>query len=147
MYKRQELKNLAQKYRVAEDIDFVSGISDEELRNLYRKAKVFILTPINYQHYFEGFGLVFLEAAAFGLPIVGTLNNGTEDAVRNGYNGILVPQNNIMRTARAMSQLLQDVARWEVMSKGSLAWASEHDYNKMIAQYIDLYKKNFSTKP
>ena len=76
------------------DIEFFNRLSDEALSDLYRRAKLFILTSINEDHHFEGFGLVFLEAAAAALPVIGTFGNGIEDAVKDCYNGFLVPQNN-----------------------------------------------------
>ncbi len=71
------------------DIEFLTGVSDEELSCLYQSTRVFILTSVNQGRQIEGSGLVFLEAAAAGLPVIGTTGNGIEDAVKEGYNGIL----------------------------------------------------------
>ena len=58
--------------------------------------------------YREGFGTVVIEAAAMGLPTVGSDIYGLADAVVNGETGILVPPRDSAALARAMSILLAD---------------------------------------
>jgi len=135
-----QLKTIAEKCNVLHDVEFISGISDKELRKLYQSAKLFVLVSVNIRHSFEGFGLVFLEAAAAGLPVIGTLGNGIEDAVKNDYNGILVEQGNIAETAQAICEILNSESAWQRMSENSHRWAQEHSLEKMAAQYIALYK-------
>lgn len=134
------IKNLAEKYDVSQSIEFLGEVSESDLQFFYQTAKLFVLTSINANHSFEGFGLVFLEAAAAGLPVIGTIGNGIEDAVRNGYNGILVEQNSIKGAAEAMITILSDSVKWQKMSEYSRKWAKEHSLDKMVAQYIAVYK-------
>lgn len=136
-----KLKKVATKCAVENDIEFMSSISDEELGGLYRKARVFLLTSINRKHDFEGFGLVFLEAAAAGLPVVGTLGNGIEDAVKDGYNGSLVPQNDVKKTASAVVEIVKNEQKWNTMSKNGYDWAKKHDISWVVQEYIKIYCK------
>ncbi len=136
-----DLKKLAVKHKVDEDVEFLTGVSDEKLSDFYRHAKLFILTSVNEDHHFEGFGLVFLEAAAVGLPVIGTLDNGTEDAVKNGYNGLLVPQNDIQTTAAAVIKILKDEKLQGEFSRNSLEWAEDHDWSRIIPKYLQIYQK------
>jgi len=135
-----ELKNLAARCGVEKDIEFLSGLSDEELSGLHRKAKLFILTSVNENHHFEGFGLVFLEAAAAGLPVVGTLDNGIEDAVENNFNGILVPQNDTKTAAEALLKILNNEQLRQELSLNSFSWAKSHDWSKVYPEYIRAYQ-------
>jgi len=139
-----KLKSLATKYGVTSDVEFMSWISDEKLVELYRTAKAFILTSINHDHHYEGFGLVLLEAASAGVPVIGTLGNGIEDAVRGGYNGILVPQHDVEKTAAAIVEIVGDERRWNSMSKNSYKWAQEHDLDRVIKKYLAVYEKVFT---
>ncbi len=133
------LKKLATENRIADNVEFFSGIDDEALSDLYQRAKLFILTSVNENHHFEGFGLVFLEAAAAGLPVVGTLNNGIEDAVKNNYNGILAPQNDIEKTAHAIADIIKNENLIKEMSINSVAWAKDHDWGKVVLKYLKAY--------
>jgi len=56
----------------------------------------------------EGFGLVFLEAMAMGVPVVGTRVIGSEDAVDDGATGLLVPYADAPALAHAIRRLLED---------------------------------------
>src|SRR3989344_168408 len=129
---------------IPEGVEFLEHVSDEELKKLYREAKLFILTSVNHRNHFEGFGLVFLEAAAAGLPVIGTLGNGIEDAVDNGRNGLLVPQNDISATAEAITKILSDVELGNTFSHNSYQWAQKHSLDIAAKQYVEMYLKNFN---
>ena len=88
---------------------------------------------------FEGFGLVFLEAAAAGLPVIGTLCNGIEDAVKDYYNGLLVPQNDSQKTADAIIKILSDDILGLNLRKNSIEWVKNFDWKKIITSYIEIY--------
>jgi glycosyltransferase involved in cell wall biosynthesis len=133
------LASLAQAQGVLEGVEFLGEVSEKELKRLYGRASVFILTSINQGHHFEGYGLVCLEAAATGLPIVGTKGNGIEDAVKDGYNGILVRQNDVQETAVAISDILKNEDKRLAMSSNGKKWAEEHDIRIMIQEYLSLY--------
>ncbi len=137
----EELQSLARAHGVENDIQFLQNISDEELSDLYKDARAFILTSVNNNNHFEGFGIVFLEAAAAGLPVVGTLGNGIEDAIKDGYNGILVPQNDIPATAEAIIDILSNKEEWSKMSAQGYVWVKENSIDGMIAKYINIYNK------
>ena len=140
-YYFNRLKDLAEKNNVAKDVIFLSNVLDQELADLYSKAKLFILTSVNDGHHFEGYGLVFLEAAASGLPVIGTLNNGIVDAIYEGHNGYLVPQNNIKETAKAMNKILADDQLNKQLSQASYKFASDNDFSKAVMAYEKLYER------
>mgnify|MGYP003350277809 CR=1 FL=1 len=62
-------------------IRFLGDVPDEELSRIYDRADIFAMTSINHGDSIEGFGLVYLEAAAHGLPIVAHDVGGVRDAV------------------------------------------------------------------
>lgn len=139
------LTGLARELGVEDDIDFLTNVSDTELTELYDHASVFVLTSVNLGFHFEGFGMVFLEAAAHGVPSVGTLGNGIADAVEDGTTGILVPQHDPEATARAIGDILADTARAERMSIRARAFAREHDLPHLARCYEALYRDIFTS--
>ncbi len=136
-----QLKKLAEEYNVEKDVEFLEGVERNELNKMFMEAKIFILTSINHEHNFEGFGLVFLEAAACGTPVIGTLGNGIEDAIIDGENGLLVPQENIKKTSNALIKILSNEKLWEEMSSKNYQWAKKHDLSKIIVEYVKVYEK------
>jgi len=72
------------------DVRLLGALQDEEIRDLYSGADFFCLTGVpDSSGRVEGFGLVYLEAAACGLPSVASAVGGVPDAVRHGTTGLL----------------------------------------------------------
>ena len=105
---RVHLEKLAKKLGV--DAKFLGAISDEDLLALYSRAELFALTPKELPGDYEGFGIVYLEAALFGLPVIGTKTGGVAGAVQDGMTGILAKPNNPKSIAEALQKLLADNA-------------------------------------
>lgn len=89
-------------------VHFTGKLSDEDIHALYSRASLFALTPKELPGDYEGFGIVYLEAAFFGLPTVGTITGGVPEAVQNGITGILVPPEDIKSITTALEQLIHD---------------------------------------
>ncbi len=106
----------------------------------YRGAELFCLFSQNIGHDVEGFGLVFLEAAAAGLPVVGSKNCGVDDAVRDGTNGTLVAGRDFNDFADAMSVILKDPEKKKAMAAASAAFAGEMSWERQISRYAACYR-------
>jgi phosphatidylinositol alpha-1,6-mannosyltransferase len=122
------------------DIKFLSNLSEEELIALYKNAELFILLPQDDKKDIEGFGLVFLEAAAAGLPVIATKETSAEDAVLDGKNGILVPPRDHKEAAAALTKILSDKKLRQAMSEESLKFAKKMSWQKAARAYNFLYK-------
>src|SRR5688572_3518463 len=72
-------------------VRFFGNLPDDELAKVYDGADIFAMTSVNLDRSIEGFGLVYLEAAAHGLPVVAHDVGGVSDAVADGVTGLLVP--------------------------------------------------------
>jgi asparagine synthase (glutamine-hydrolysing) len=79
------LRMTANDLGVAADVDFPGAASDEALLRLYNDSDVFVLLSVG-----EGFGFVFLEALACGIPAVAGNRDGSVDALLGGRLGHLV---------------------------------------------------------
>ncbi|MGH9714576.1 MAG: glycosyltransferase family 4 protein [Candidatus Acidiferrales bacterium] len=97
------LQGLAVELGIPDRVHFLEGLSREELAGCYARAEIFALPSAG-----EGFGLVFLEAMAFGCPIVAAASGGITDLVEDGVNGLLVPPRDADRLAESLDQLLRD---------------------------------------
>ena len=107
--KEEELRRLARARGVEEKVRFLGYVPEEDLPGLYRACDLFVLANRRLANDdMEGFGIVFLEAAASGLPVVGGNSGGVPDAVSDGVNGMLVDTEDIDALARALSTLAGD---------------------------------------
>ena len=104
------LERLARSLGVAAAVRFLGEVPGELLEHWYERADVFALlsrdSPIDGGA--EGYGLTFIEAGAWGKPVVGGLSGGVPDAVLDGVTGLLVDPLDVGRIADAVIRLLAD---------------------------------------
>jgi phosphatidylinositol alpha-1,6-mannosyltransferase len=84
-----------------EAVRFLGYVPDEDLPELYRLADLFVMPSTQ-----EGFGIVYLEAAACGLRVVGGVGGGAADALAGGKTGILVDPSDRQAMIEAIARLL-----------------------------------------
>ena len=94
----------------AAEVVFDGEADDAALARHYGAADLFALTSRPAGHSVEGFGLVYLEASANGVPIVAHRTGGVESAVRDGVTGLLVEPGDEAGLAGAIRRLAQDPA-------------------------------------
>jgi len=138
-----ELKDTVAENHLDNRVIFLSKVSDEKLIALYQNAELFILTPEERDHHFEGFGLVYLEAAANGLPCIGSRQSGAETAIKEGVSGVLVSQSDIHETALAIERILSDANFKNKLSIGAIEWARQNTWQKAVSRYLDVYEEVF----
>lgn len=104
------LEKLAACVGVGELVTFAGEVSDDRLPDVYRSADVVV--QVSRESLagggVEGFGIVCLEAAAVGKPVVAGRSGGLPEAVRDGVTGILVDPNDVGAVADAITSLLGD---------------------------------------
>ena len=119
------LEQAAEDSWINKSVKFLGDVPDERLQELYAGAEVFAMTPREIDGDFEGFGMVYLEAAAHGVPSVGTKTGGVPEAVTNERTGILVEPNNPNAAAVALMRLLANNEQRERMGRQAQLRAQE----------------------
>lgn len=104
----KSLKEKAEKLWVNKSVIFLGQVADTELPILYSGAEVFIMTPYKVDDDIEGFGIVYLEAAACGTPSIATRSGGASEAVINEKTGIVIKPNSLEETKSAIELMLQN---------------------------------------
>ena len=99
--KQPELESQAKALGVADQVRFAGFVEEQEKTDLLNAADLYVSTS---QH--EGFGLVFLEAMAAGLPVVCYDFGGQSDFLEHGSTGGLVPLNDRDTFRREVEHLL-----------------------------------------
>lgn len=89
---RQQLETLSRNLGIADHVRFLGAVSDHELNLAYAAADVFIMLPSQAAHDAEGFGIVYLEALAAGIPIIASASGGVTDIIRQGINGVALEE-------------------------------------------------------
>jgi phosphatidylinositol alpha-1,6-mannosyltransferase len=102
---RARLEQLAVVHGVHNRVTFVGAVSDQELPAYYAACDIFVLPNRVEQGDFEGFGIVFLEAAACGRAVVGGASGGVTESVAHGSTGLLVDGESVEAVVAALGTL------------------------------------------
>ena len=111
----------------------------------YLKNSVYVMSSV-----FEGFPMVLLEAASFGLPMIAyACYCGPKDIIKDGKNGYLVKQNDERGLAEAICKVIEDKALRKNMGRASKQTSEEFSQKKILPQWprffyqlINIDKKN-----
>jgi phosphatidylinositol alpha-1,6-mannosyltransferase len=93
---------------VERHVHMLGLVSPEDLPRWYNAASVFAMPNRDVNGDTEGFGMVYLEAAACGVPALAGIAGGTGAAVCDGVTGLRVDGESVDAVARALDQLLSD---------------------------------------
>lgn len=109
---KPRLKDLVDQWDLNSQVQFLPAFKERsELESLYRKADVFILPSRfgfwNKRWHGEGFGIVYVEAAAWGVPSIAYNCGGAVDIIENGSTGLLVPPDDIDALEKAIFSLVE----------------------------------------
>jgi phosphatidylinositol alpha-1,6-mannosyltransferase len=137
---REELEELARAEGVADSIRFTGGLPDDDRDAWLDRAHVFAmpsrLPPSGRGG--EGFGIVYLEAAAHGLPAVAGNVGGVADAVIDGETGLLVDPTSPDAVAGAVVELLRDHMRAEALGRAGAARAQQFAWPTVVRRVEEL---------
>ena len=117
---RRFLEALADELGLRNRVHFMGYITGDDKWCLLRNSDVFVMpSRAEAKMEYEGFGIAFVEAAAFGLPGVGTREGGIPDAVVDGETGILVPQESPESLAEALTFLYRNPDKRKDMGRAA----------------------------
>jgi phosphatidyl-myo-inositol dimannoside synthase len=121
---RDRLTRLAGMAGVREAVVFTGSVPWEELPGLYAAGDVFAMPSRTRRGGLdvEGLGMVYLEASAVGLPVVGGDSGGAPDAVREGETGYVVDGRDVTALADRVATLLGDPEQARRMGAAGRAW-------------------------
>lgn len=109
-------------------VKFLGDVPDEGLAALYAQADVFAMTSVAHRQSVEGFGLVYLEAGAHGLPVVAHAIGGVPEAVLHEETGLLVSPDDPAALTATFSRLIADADLRRRLGAAGRAHASAHSW-------------------
>jgi len=137
----EKLKEQATKDAL-EQVVFLGKLSTEDLENEYKNADCFILPAIiDSKGDTEGLGVVLIEAAQYGLPIIASDVGGIPDVVIDKKTGLLIPEKNPDAIVKAIKELSEN----ENLRKSLVLGAYEHieqnfSWEKIIERQVGVYQ-------
>lgn len=126
----------------SEDVWLIGGVTDARLLDLMGSCDVFVMPNIAVPGDIEGFGIVAIEAAASGLPVVAARLEGIPDAVSNGDNGYLLPSEDASAFASVIDRLVGSAAeRGECGERGRAYTRANNSWPSIIEKYRAVFQE------
>jgi phosphatidyl-myo-inositol dimannoside synthase len=100
---KKRLDTLIGKTSIKDDVIFTGYVPDEDLASLFSLADVYVMPSKK-----EGFGIVFIEAMYYGIPVIAGNKDGSADALNNGKLGMLVDCDNQGDIENAIEKVIQN---------------------------------------
>jgi len=138
---RRQLHALTASLGIRDRVEFLGAVPHVAVLSWMRKAAMLVLPGIRTATgREEGLGMVLLEAAATGLPIVGSRVGGIPECMLEGKTGFLVPERDEDALARRMAELLEDPVRRHRMGAAGRALVEDRfDIDRQTAVLENYY--------
>ncbi|MBR3270165.1 glycosyltransferase [Candidatus Saccharibacteria bacterium] len=133
---KPRLMEEARSIGVADSVRFLGRVTGPDLAELYKLGDVFATASE-----IETQGIVLIEAAATGLPLIAVDAGAVAEVCKNTENGFLIKPGDVVAMSGALYRLLSDDALREKMSKKSIEIANEHSLDKTIDKFLEIYQK------
>ncbi len=135
------LRALVRSSGLQEVVSFLGYVPEEQLPLLYNVSGAFVMPNRAEENGdVEGFGMVFLEANAAGLPVIGGLSGGTREAVIDGTTGFLVDPDDIDKLKATMHLLATNTELRRRMGDAGLRRArNEFTWSKSAKELHELH--------
>jgi glycosyltransferase involved in cell wall biosynthesis len=137
---RKKLLNLISELNLEDSVKLVGSKSGDELVAEMADCYAYLHTPISQSWIFEGYGIVYSEANALGLPAIGSDSGGVSSAIINGLNGYLAYEADSNDICKKIIHLCSDDSNYNIMSKKSIEVASKLDWSFIVDRFILIYK-------
>ncbi|MFW9802831.1 MAG: glycosyltransferase family 4 protein [Candidatus Thorarchaeota archaeon] len=139
---KEELFKEFEKQGITSMVDYQGVVKTEDVPILINKSRIFL-----YPSRREPFGLSIVEAMACGVPVVTTDVFGPREIVRNNYDGITVPPNDVRALADAVERLLSDDELMKRIAQNALMSVRErYDIMQHAKQLLTIYQELIDRK-
>ena len=133
-----ELKNTVKKYKLEKNVKFKTNIDERKIKNFFLKSHIFVLLPKKIGNFFEGFGIVYLEALYYGLPIIISKESGAKDLLKITQKILLVRPDNLNLISKKIIKIINDKKK-NYIKLGDIILKKHLDFNKK--KFKNLYSK------
>jgi len=113
-------------------VEIRGSISEESLEDAYREADVFIMNSRQAGYSVEGFGLTYLDASLYGLPVVANRTGGVAEAVLEGETGLLVQEGDLNSLSRACADLIENEDKRKRLGETGRQFAESHSWENSV---------------
>ena len=131
-----EIRKSVKRKNLHHTVRLTGPLDSSDLSSCYRENDVMVLPSVH-----EAYGIVYIEAQHFGLPVIGTLAGGAREIIQHGTNGYLIEPGDSKTLAELLSLLMNDAEHLNRMSRNARTYSRQHptwDYScARIRAFLD----------
>lgn len=125
------------------EVRFLGRVDGKRLPEYYSLADVFVMPAREQPPDVEGFGIVFLEASACGVPVIGSRSGGIPDAIQEGETGLIVEEGSVDALTDALRTLLDDPGQARRMGERGRRHVQEHaTWDRVSSQLLEVMRED-----
>ncbi|MGA7802286.1 MAG: glycosyltransferase family 4 protein [Gammaproteobacteria bacterium] len=134
-----ELESLSAELGLSDRVTFTGKVSDDALKEMLSESDLFVLASSVLPHSHEGFGIVYLEAAACGTPALAARQAGAAEAIEDGVSGYFVEEPTVDQLTRALGRFLGGEIAFD--RAGCRNFARGFSWARVVDAALDVYPK------
>lgn len=138
---KAKLQQQAKQLGIEQEAHFLGRVVPPELYELYKMGDVFATASE-----IETQGIVLIEAAATGLPLIAVDKGAVREVCQDGKNGFLCRPGDVEQMSEAMAKILGDAKLRKKFSENSLKIAADHDFEHTLEQFENIYARAIKGK-
>ena len=122
--------------KIESHVRFLGGLPHSEVLKHFTQADIFVMPSL-----IEGFGIVFLEAMAAGVPAIGSSLGGTRELITDGVNGFLVKPLDVQNLVQKICMILENKPLREQFIAQGHQTVRRFTVKEMVEQTTAYYEK------
>ena len=128
------LKKLVKELDLNLQVMFFKDISDDLKNALIAKSNIFVMPSIIHKKSVEGFGIVYLEAAQYGIPSLGGKDGGASDAIDHNKTGLICDGNNLEDIYSSLDSMIEN-KKYIEFGRNAKEYVSKFEWKKTLENY------------
>lgn len=138
-----KLKKFVEQNNLSKQVKFYGEISEKKLEGIYSKSNIFVLpTKFIKPNDMEGFGIVFLEANFYGMPVIGGNNGGVREAIKNNKTGFQINPNSKKELIKKIVFFYENREKLKKMGDSGRNRVKNNYYNKKNRNFVNYLRKS-----
>ena len=130
----ENIKKLVKELGLESQVMFFKEISFNLKNALLASSDIFVMPSIIHKKSIEGFGIVYLEAAQYGVPSLGGKDGGASDAIKHEHTGLICDGNNLDEVYSSLNHMIEN-KRYSVLGKNAKEFVLNFEWSKVIEKY------------
>ena len=128
------LKKLVNELELDTQVMFFKDISIDLKNALIAKSDIFVMPSIIHKKSVEGFGIVYIEAAQYGVPSIGGKDGGASDAINHNKTGLICDGNDLNEIYSSLDSLIES-KKYIELGKNAKEYVSKFQWKNIIEEY------------